>query len=110
MATRAKTPRPGQPVRGSRTGRPINVLLDLLGRRWALRVLWELRSEPATFRELRDRCDGLSPTVLSTRIEELRDSGIITVEPYDLTPSGRELVETLTALDRWAKNARWSHG
>ena len=28
-------------VRGSRTGRPIMVVLDVLGRRWALRVLWE---------------------------------------------------------------------
>ena len=30
-------------VRGSRTGRPIMALLDLLGRRWTLRILWELR-------------------------------------------------------------------
>jgi len=36
-------PRPGRPVRGSRTGRPIMALLDLLGRRWVLRILWELR-------------------------------------------------------------------
>ncbi|HJV56497.1 MAG TPA: transcriptional regulator, partial [Methylomirabilota bacterium] len=39
----ASTPRPGWPVRGSRTGRPIMALMDLLGRRWALRVIWELR-------------------------------------------------------------------
>ena len=39
-------PIPGKPVRGSKTGRPIMALLDLLGRRWALRVLWELRNGP----------------------------------------------------------------
>ena len=38
--------RPGRPVRGSRTGRPVMALLDLLGRRWTLRVLSELRDGP----------------------------------------------------------------
>ena len=40
-------------VRGSTTGRPIMALLDLLGRRWTLRIVWELREEPKRFRELR---------------------------------------------------------
>ncbi|HTO53257.1 MAG TPA: transcriptional regulator, partial [Myxococcota bacterium] len=44
------TPRPGAAVRGSRSGRPIMAALDLLGRRWALRVLWELRNGPHSFR------------------------------------------------------------
>jgi DNA-binding HxlR family transcriptional regulator len=39
-------PRPGTKVRGSSGGRPIMALLDLLGRRWALRILWELRGGP----------------------------------------------------------------
>ena len=39
-------------VRGSRTGRPIMMLLDLLGRRWVLRIVWELRDEPRRFRDL----------------------------------------------------------
>jgi len=39
-----RTPKPGTRVRGSRTGRPIMALIDLLGRRWALRVVWELRT------------------------------------------------------------------
>jgi DNA-binding HxlR family transcriptional regulator len=40
-----KIPKVGKPVRGSTTGRPIMVALDLLGRRAALRILWELRGE-----------------------------------------------------------------
>jgi len=52
-------------------------LLDLLGRRWALRVMWELRSGPLTFRELRERCDGMSPSVLNDRLLELREADIV---------------------------------
>ncbi len=65
-------PTPGKPVRGSRTGRPLMALLDLLGRRWTLRVLWELRRGPLTFAELQRRCDAMSPSVLNQRISELR--------------------------------------
>ena len=43
-------PVPGTPVRGSRTGRPLMATFDLLGRRWMLRVLWELRTGPIGFR------------------------------------------------------------
>ncbi len=72
------TPRPGRAVRGSRTGRPIMAALDLLGRRWTLRVLWELRDgSAATFRELRDRCDKMSTSVLNQRLAELREAGLI---------------------------------
>jgi DNA-binding HxlR family transcriptional regulator len=84
-------PKPGRAVRGSKTGRPIMAALDLLGRRWALRVLWELREGGQSFRALRTRCDELSPTVLNDRLAELRESGIVAHEPgagYALTPLG----------------------
>ena len=64
-------------VRGSRTGRPIMVLLDLLGRRWTLRILWELRSGALTSRALRTACDEASPKVLNQRLKELREAGFI---------------------------------
>lgn len=102
------TPRPGRRVRGSTTGRPIMALLDLLGRRWALRVLWELRSEPARFRELRERCGGISPTVLNDRLRELREAGIVELTDDDgfrTTAQGASLLEALEPLHRWA--ARW---
>src|SRR4051794_41984375 len=71
------TPLPGRPVRGSSSGRPIMALLDLLGRRWALRVLWELREEPApTFPDLQARCGGVSSSVLPDRLRELAEAGI----------------------------------
>jgi DNA-binding HxlR family transcriptional regulator len=102
-----RTPRPGKAVRGSRSGRPIMLVLDLLGRRWALRILWELRGEPLTFRALRRACDDLSPTVLNTRLGELRELSVVesTDRGYALTRSGRALVRALGPLHRWAESA-----
>ena len=74
------TPGPGRAVRGSRTGRPIMAALDLLGRRWALRVLWELR-----------------------------EAGIVAHETgsgYALTPDGEKLIAALAPLHDWA--TRWA--
>lgn len=84
------------------------VLLDLLGRRWSLRVLWELRGGPKTFRELRVLCDEVSPTVLNRRLKELRDAGLIQNGEggYDFTSLGRELAGHLLELDAWSK--RWA--
>lgn len=105
----AATPRPGRPVRGSRTGRPIMALLDLLGRRWAIRVIWELREARLTFRALQESCDGVSPTVLNERLRELRESRLVDLadsEGYGLTPLGRELLTALSPLAEWSK--RWA--
>jgi DNA-binding HxlR family transcriptional regulator len=104
------TPKPGRKVRGSRTGRPVMALLDLLGRRWTLRVLWELRQEALTFRALQERCDAVSPSVLNQRLAELRDGGIVELHDagYGLTPEGRRLLEDLAPLDAWAR--RWAGG
>lgn len=95
-------------VRGSRTGRPIMALLDLLGRRWSLRILWELRGEPLTSRALRAACDEASPTVLQARLSELREARFVELREaggYGLTPLGRELCETIMPLHRLAE--RW---
>jgi DNA-binding HxlR family transcriptional regulator len=98
-------PRPGRPVRGSRTGRPVMALLDLLGRRWVLRVLWELRDGAVpTFRELQQRCDGVSSSVLTERLADLRQAGIVERgdDGYQLTDRGRELFVLLAPIERWA--------
>jgi DNA-binding HxlR family transcriptional regulator len=95
-------------VRGSKTGRPIMALLDLLGRRWSLRILWELREQTLTSRSLRAACDEASPTVLQTRLSELREAGFVELIPasgYCLTEMGRDLHETFLPLHRFAE--RW---
>ena len=99
-------PAPGSPVRGSRTGRPIMALLDLLGRRWVLRVVWELRDRELKFRELQAACDGVSASVLNERLRDLRDADVIeTIEQtgYRLSARGRSLLLALRGLDAWAK-------
>ena len=103
-----KPPRPGTPVRGSTTGRPVMALLDLLGRRWVLRIVWELRDTPLTFRALREAADGVSPSVLNGRLAELKASALVEGGPdgYALTPLGRELLGHLMPLLDWS--LRWS--
>src|SRR5258705_13974914 len=95
-------------VRGSRTGRPIMVLLDLLGRRWTLRILWELRDSTLTSRALREACDDASPTVLQARLADLRQAGFVELAPsgYRLTDMGRELHGTFLPLHKFPE--RWS--
>jgi DNA-binding HxlR family transcriptional regulator len=104
--------KPGMPVRGSTTGRPLMVLLDTLGKRWSLRVMWELRDGAMTFRELQSRCEDLSPTVLNNRLKELREMQLIELSPggYELSDWGRKIGRQLTQLDKlaneWAKDVR----
>jgi DNA-binding HxlR family transcriptional regulator len=101
------TPRPGRPARGTRTGRPLLVAFDLLGRRWALRVLWELREERLGFRALRERCD-MSSSVLRDRLAELVEAGILETDDdgrYGLSEDGRGLLVALAPLRDWAE--RW---
>ena len=96
-------------VRGSRSGRPIMALLDLLGRRWTLRIVWELRDGPLTSRALRTACDEASPTVVQARLSELREAGLVELlagDGYRLTELGRELMDSFLPLNRFAE--RWS--
>lgn len=95
-------------VRGSRTGRPIMALLDLLGRRWTLRIVWELREEPKRFRELQDLI-GASPTIINTRLAELREAKLVQLDEdagYRLTALGEELLQLFLPLHAWAE--RWA--
>jgi DNA-binding HxlR family transcriptional regulator len=81
-------------------------LLEILGRRWALRILWELRTEPANFQVLQRRCDSMSTSVLSQRLGELRDAQLIEKDPaasYLLTEHGVRLLTRLDGIDEWTQ-------
>lgn len=82
--------------------------LDLLGRRWALRLLWELRDGPIGARALLDRCEGLSSSVLYERLRELDGAGLIRrhEDRWGLSPIGEQLGHALAPLDGWAR--RWA--
>lgn len=101
-------PKPGAPVRGSKTGKPIMALFDLLGRSWALGVIWQLSEDGLTFRDLQKRCEGVSPTVLNKRLKELRECALVDHDGtgYVLTAMGQELFGLLQPFGRWSEN--WS--
>lgn len=99
------TPLPGKPVKGSESGRPIMAALNLLSRRWVLRIIWELRDGPCGFREMQARCNQLSPTTLSTRLSELKEAGIVIQDAqgvWELTALGKSLRPVLKELVRWS--------
>lgn len=102
----AQIPRPGKPVRGSRSGAPIMALIDLLGSRWAMGILWTVcESGPLTFRELQEKCETISPTVLNKRLHELRSAKLLSTSPsgYVETAVGRRIYEQLVPLGTIAK-------
>jgi DNA-binding HxlR family transcriptional regulator len=109
LMTAPRAVRPGRPVRGSSTGRPVMAALDLLGRRWTLRLLWELRDGPLGARTILGRCPGLSSSVLYQRLRDLTASGLIERDgdDYALTPIGSSLRTALQPLDSWAN--RWAN-
>lgn len=98
-------PKPGSPVRGSKTGQPIMALFDLLGRSWAMGIIWHLNQGPSTFRKLQEYCESISPTTLNKRLKELSDSYLIerSIDGYQLTTQGKELFDLISPLGAWAK-------
>ncbi|GAA0988533.1 hypothetical protein GCM10009555_070450 [Acrocarpospora macrocephala] len=84
----------------------------LLGKRWSGIVLGSLRSGPAGFRELSRAIAGVSDSVLSDRLSELAEAGLITrtvdegppvTVSYALTMSGLALMPALDQISRWAQ-------
>ena len=89
--------------------RPIVQLIDLLGKKWVLRILWELNENPCSFRGLQSRCGDLSPTIINTRIKDLCAAQLISKSPgvgYMLTQQGDELVKLFYPINDFAN--RWS--
>ncbi|QIS02632.1 transcriptional regulator [Nocardia brasiliensis] len=106
----ARVPRPGAAVRGSTTGQPLMAAFDLLGRRWAIRVLWELRGDAIGFRDLRRALEGISTSVLSTRLREFVEVDVAATDEdgrYTLTPLGADLLLALAPLKLWS--ASWAN-
>ena len=97
-------PHPGKPVRGSRTGAPIMAVFDLLGRKWAMGIIWNLSLGPATFRGLQEACESISPSILNTRLKDLKEAKLIarSLEGYHLTEMGKELFALLKPFGNWS--------
>ncbi len=98
-------PVPGKPVRGSKSGDPVMAIFDLLGRRWAMGVVWNLSRGPATFRELQNHCETISPSILNNRLKELTEAKLVqrSLEGYILTELGLSLFNLLQPFGPWTK-------
>jgi DNA-binding HxlR family transcriptional regulator len=101
-------PKPGRPVRGSTSGKPMMALFDLLGRRWAMGIVWNLHEGPMTFRALQAACEAkggtISPSILNGRIKDLQEAKLLvrSTEGYELTELGAELFGLLEPLMPYA--------
>lgn len=94
-----------QNLRRAQTSARMARALEMAGRRWALRVVWELRIGPLNFRALQAACNKVSPSVLQRRLHELRELGIIEKIPrlgYRLSTIGERLFVVLAQLDKWS--------
>jgi DNA-binding HxlR family transcriptional regulator len=82
------------------------VVLDVLGRRTVLRMLWELQSGPMSFRALQEAC-ATNSALLNIRLRELRELELVELveSGYQLTPEGWKLRDALLPLADWAR--RW---
>ena len=85
--------------------------LDLVGERWAMLVLRELAYGPRRFSELKADLAGISANVLTQRLTELEDRGLVqrtklpppaSVQVYEATEWGLEAVPIIASLGRWA--------
>ncbi len=85
--------------------------LELLGERWTLLVVRELLSGSRRFNDIRRGIPRISRTMLSARLHELTDAGVITRTggdtgpAYELTDAGRELAAVVRELGSWGQ--RW---
>jgi DNA-binding HxlR family transcriptional regulator len=107
---------------GKRTyGDPCGVAraLDVIGERWGLLVVRELLLGPKRFTDLRAGMPNLSPDVLSQRLRELEQAGVlrrdrlpapIASQVYELTDWGRELEPVVLGLGRWGSRAPFPPG
>ena len=88
--------------------------LDLVGERWALLVVRELLLGPKRFTDLRAGLPNIGPDVLSQRLRELEERGVVrrdklpppaASQVYELTGWGRELEPIVLGLGRWGSQA-----
>lgn len=88
-------------------------LLDILGQRWVLRILWELRAGPLSFRALQVACEPISPAVLNERMKLLRGHDLVALQAdgYALTARAHTLVPIILQMvalaDAWAAAGDW---
>lgn len=79
-------------------------IFDLLGRRWAMGIIWNLSRGAASFRAIQGYCETISPSILNSRLKDLREAGLIELvsDGYRLTGMGEELFQLLKPFGDWS--------
>ena len=99
-------------MRGEEVRCGLDVVLDVVGGKWKLLLLWELQERPRRFGELRRSMDGISEKVLIQQLRDLEADGIVhrhqynEVPPkveYSLTPLAESLNAALEPLCLWGE-------
>jgi DNA-binding HxlR family transcriptional regulator len=89
---------------------PLRTALEAVGDRWKLLVIASLLDGPRRFAELERELEGIAPNVLSARLKQLEEAGLVLARPYserptrfayELTEDGRALAAPLRLLAQW---------
>lgn len=92
---------------------PVAMAAEIVCSRWTMLLLREMISGSTRFNDLRRGVPRMSPTLLSKRLKELKEWGVIAehktdqpgVVEYKLTPSGEELRDVVMSIGTWGQ--RW---
>jgi DNA-binding HxlR family transcriptional regulator len=92
---------------------PVAMAAEIVCSKWTPLVLRELLAGSARFNDLRRGVPKMSPTLLSKRLKDLEEAGVISahkkspggVAEYKLTPAGEDLRDTVMSLGIWGQ--RW---
>lgn len=86
----------------------VTTAVELIGERWALLIVRDLLVGPRRYTDLKQGLPKIPTNILSTRLKELQEGGVVRRVPllhcglvYELTPYGRELEPIVLALGRW---------
>ena len=93
--------------------------IEFIGKRWMGAVIYALLEGPKRYHEIISSIPGISDRLLTERLRDLENEGlivkkIITTSPkkveYELTPIGKELEKVIKILIKWVKNREVTHG
>jgi DNA-binding HxlR family transcriptional regulator len=95
---------------------PVAKAAEVLGERWTILIIRELLLGTTRFSDLQRALSQISPTLLTKRLNQLQDYGLIVRKripeqcrtEYHLTPAGRELLPVVVGLGKWGM--KWARG